>query len=55
MKPFMKTCYKCNVDVKIAKCKKEEIELDCLRCPKCGEEYFTSSELTKFDLLTGRV
>jgi hypothetical protein len=26
----MKTCYKCNVDVKIAKCKKENIELDCL-------------------------
>ena len=50
----MKTCYKCNVDVKIAKCKKEGIELDCLRCPKCGEEYFTSSELIKFDILTGR-
>ena len=25
-----------------------------LRCPKCKEEYFTSSELIKFDILTGR-
>jgi hypothetical protein len=54
MKKFMKTCYKCNVDVKVAKCTKEGIELNCLRCTKCGEEYFTSSELTKFDILTGR-
>lgn len=50
----MKTCYKCNVDVKISKCEKEGIKLDCLKCPKCGEEYFTSSELTKFDILSGR-
>jgi DNA-directed RNA polymerase subunit M/transcription elongation factor TFIIS len=50
----MKTCYKCNADVKVAKCIKEEVELNCLKCPKCGEEYFTSSELVKFDMLTGR-
>ena len=54
MKKFMKTCYKCDIDVNIAKCVKEGIELDCLKCPKCGEEYFTSSELIKFDILTGR-
>jgi hypothetical protein len=54
MKKFMKTCYKCKVDVKISICKKEGIILDCLKCPKCGEEYFTSSELTKFDILSGR-
>lgn len=50
----MKSCYKCNVDVKITTCIKEGIELNCLRCPKCSEEYFTSSELLKFDILTGR-
>lgn len=50
----MKTCYKCHADVKVSKCIKEGIKLDCLKCPKCGEEYFTSSELTKFDILTGR-
>lgn len=50
----MKTCYKCNNDVKIAKCVKEGISLNCLRCSKCGEEYFTSSELLKFDILTGK-
>ncbi|MFH1276261.1 MAG: AbrB/MazE/SpoVT family DNA-binding domain-containing protein [Candidatus Woesearchaeota archaeon] len=54
MKKFMKTCYKCNINVKVTKCKKEGVELDCLKCPKCGEEYFTSSELIKFDILTGR-
>lgn len=54
MKQFMKTCYKCNTDVKIAIAIKEGIELHCLRCPKCGEEYFTSSELIKFDILSGR-
>jgi len=25
-----------------------------MRCSKCGEEYFTSSELIRFDMLTGR-
>ncbi len=54
MKKFMNNCYKCNTAVKAAKCIKEGIELDCLRCPKCGEEFFTSSELVKFDVLTGR-
>ena len=54
MKKFMKTCYKCNVDVKISECEKEGIKLNCLKCPKCSEEYFTSSELTKFDILSGR-
>lgn len=50
----MKTCYKCNTDVNISKCVKEGIELDCLKCPKCAEEYFTSSELIKLDILSGR-
>jgi len=54
MKKFMKTCHKCKTDVKVAKCTKEGVELNCLRCPKCGEEYFTSSELVKFDILTGK-
>ena len=54
MKKFMKTCYKCETDVKIDKCVKEGVALNCLKCPKCGEEYFTSSELIKFDIKTGR-
>ena len=53
MKKFMKECYKCKEKVKIAKCVKEGITLNCLKCPKCGEEYFTSSELVKFDILRG--
>ncbi|MBI4454209.1 hypothetical protein HY636_06195 [Candidatus Woesearchaeota archaeon] len=54
MKKFMKTCYKCGTNVQTAKCVKEGITLECLKCPKCGEEYFTSSELIKFDIKTGR-
>ena len=54
MKKFMKTCYKCGTDVKISKCVKEGISLDCLKCPKCKEEYLTSSELIKFDILSGK-
>lgn len=54
MKKFMKTCYKCGTDVKIAKCVKEGVTLNCLKCPTCGEEYFTSSELIKFDIKTGK-
>jgi len=51
---FMKTCYKCGTDVLVGKCVKEGVMLNCLKCPKCGEEYFTSSELIKFDIKTGR-
>jgi CRISPR/Cas system-associated protein Cas10 (large subunit of type III CRISPR-Cas system) len=54
MKPFMKTCYKCKNNVKIATCIKENIELNCMKCTTCGEEYFTSSELLKFDILSGK-
>ncbi len=54
MKKFMDTCYKCKSKVVATKCVKEGITLECLRCPSCGEEYFTSSELIKYDLLTGR-
>jgi hypothetical protein len=54
MKKFMDTCYKCAGKVIIASSLKEGIRLDCMRCQNCGEEYFTSSELLKFDILTGR-
>jgi uncharacterized Zn finger protein len=54
MKKFLKTCYVCGNDVKEAKVIKEGVRLSCMRCPKCGEEYFTSSELIKFDIKTGR-
>lgn len=54
MKRFMKTCYKCGKNVKAAKCIKEGVELDCMKCPKCSEEYFTSTELIKFDIKTGK-
>ena len=50
-KNFMSSCYKCNSKVEKSISVKEEIELNCMKCPKCGEEYFTSSELTKFDIL----
>ena len=54
MNKFMNTCYKCGTDVQISKCVKDGISLNCLKCPKCGEEYFTSSELLKYDILTGK-
>ncbi|MBI2110167.1 hypothetical protein HYT51_00080 [Candidatus Woesearchaeota archaeon] len=54
MKRFMKTCYKCGTDVKVTKIIKEGVHLDCMKCPKCGEEYFTSSELIKFEIKTGK-
>lgn len=50
----MRTCYKCGAEVKATKCIKEGIALNGLKCPKCNEEYFTSSELIKFDIKTGR-
>jgi len=34
--------------VKKAKVMKDNVSLNCMRCPMCGEEYFTSSELTRF-------
>ncbi|NQU79877.1 hypothetical protein HQ545_08990 [Candidatus Woesearchaeota archaeon] len=52
---FMKTCYKCGTDVKRTKCTKKGVILSCLTCQDCGEEYFTSSELIKFDMMTGKI
>jgi len=53
-KKVMEICYKCGTGVKVTKCVKEGVNLNCLKCPKCGEEYFTSSELVKFDIKTGK-
>lgn len=49
----MKTCYSCGVGVKKSVVVKQGVSLSCLKCPKCGEEYYTSSELIKFDIKTG--
>jgi ribosomal protein S27AE len=49
MKKLMNICYKCGSSVKLAKCKKEGITLDCTKCPECGEEFFTSSEILKLE------
>ena len=54
MKKFMKTCYKCKGDLKLTSIEKDGIKLKCLKCGKCGEEYFTSSELVKYDILKGK-
>lgn len=54
MKKFIENCYKCNVKVKAQVVVKDGVRLQCLKCPKCGEEYFTSSELMKYDFHTGK-
>lgn len=54
MKKFMQTCYKCGDNVKKSRCIKEGISLECLKCTKCGREFFTSSDLVKFDIIKGR-
>jgi uncharacterized OB-fold protein len=54
MKKFMESCYHCNGSVRKKAVIKEGIKLFCMKCLKCGEEYFTSSELTKSDTLTWR-
>ena len=54
MKKFMKTCYKCGTEVKPSRSVKDGIRLGCMKCPRCGEEYYTSSELVKFDILSGK-
>ena len=51
MKQFMKKCYKCSANVKSFTTIKRGISLNCMKCLKCGEEYFVSSELKKFDKL----
>jgi hypothetical protein len=54
MNKFMKTCYNCGAKVQPSKCVKEGVILNCMKCPSCKEEYFTSSELFKFDIKTGK-
>jgi len=51
---FLKSCYSCGAKVKEAIMEKEGIKLCGMKCPKCGEEYFTSSELIKYDVLRGK-
>ena len=54
MERFIDKCYKCKVKVKSAKVIKNKIELSCLKCPKCKEEFFTAGELTRYDIIRGK-
>lgn len=54
MKKFIETCYKCNVKVVECHVVKHGIEVYCLKCPKCDEQYFTTSELMRLDSLRKR-
>ncbi|MDD9953324.1 MAG: AbrB/MazE/SpoVT family DNA-binding domain-containing protein [Candidatus Woesearchaeota archaeon] len=54
MKQFMKTCYECNIPVKKAVHNEGGVALNCLLCPKCGEKYFVSSEIVKWEILSGK-
>ena len=47
-------CYNCNGNVKTHKSVKEGVTLTGMRCEKCGEEYYASGELLRFEALTGR-
>ena len=47
-------CHKCKVPTKKCKTKMNEVTLNCFKCPKCGEEYLTSSEYIKYEILTGK-
>ena len=46
-------CYKCEGNIVKTSCIKEGIKLSCMKCRKCGEEFFTSSELARFDVIKG--
>ena len=54
MERFIDKCYKCKIKVKATKVTKKGIKLNCLKCPKCKEEFFTSEELIKYDLIRGK-
>ncbi len=49
MEKFMKTCYECKVDVIPVVRIEEGIKLYGLKCPKCKEEFYTSSQLLKLE------
>lgn len=53
-KKFMKQCYNCKVDLHWSTFTRDGVSMKCLACSKCKENYFTSSELIRFDILTGR-
>jgi len=54
MKKAINACYRCGAKVRDAVVMKDGVRLNCLKCPKCREEYFTSSELLRYDVLTGK-
>jgi len=50
----MKTCYRCGAAVKPFTTTKRGVTLQGERCTACGEEFFTSGELLKFEALTAK-
>ncbi len=53
-KKFMEKCYKCNVKLKETTAIREGVDIYFLKCSKCGEEFYTSDELIRHDVLTGK-
>lgn len=48
-KRFMNNCYKCDVKLKEKIQIRKGVDIYFLQCPKCGEEFYTSDELTRHE------
>lgn len=47
-------CVTCNKDLVKTTVKRRSVEMHGQKCPKCGEIYFPSSEIAKYEMLTGK-
>lgn len=52
---MFKKCIECGGKLEKVSVKREKIELEAWKCSKCGEEYYPSEQITKFEIMTGRM
>ncbi len=50
----MKKCIVCEGDLREYSELSEEVEIKGWKCTECGETFFTSSEMLRWEVLTGR-
>jgi hypothetical protein len=50
----LKRCPNCNTPLTEQVVMKDSIDIECLKCPKCDEEFYSSKELLRYEILSGK-
>jgi DNA-directed RNA polymerase subunit M/transcription elongation factor TFIIS len=52
---MIRKCIECGGRLEKVSVKREGVSLEAWKCSKCGEEYYSSEQVTKYEIMTGKM